>query len=115
MTSNELKFTEKENARIESEKEVLQDKLDKEVARHKEWLILGDKLNRLLYGSKSVTSEIGLGFQKYIVPEAHHYLDKNSKNNPEPVKFLKEGEMHEVPGPIRGEFMPNSKTTDFDG
>jgi saccharopine dehydrogenase-like NADP-dependent oxidoreductase len=39
MTRNELKFTEKEKAKIESEKEVLQDKLDKEVARHKEWLI----------------------------------------------------------------------------
>jgi hypothetical protein len=64
MTSNELKFTEKEKARIESEKQVLQDKFDKEVARHKEWLISGEKLASLLYSSQSVTSEIGLGFQK---------------------------------------------------
>lgn len=115
ITSNELKFTEKEKARIESEKVVLQDKLDKEVARHNEWLVLGDKLSSLLYGSKSVTSEIGLGFKKYVGPEANHYLDKKSNNYSVPVKYLKEGEMHAVPGPIRGVFMPTTKTSDFDG
>ena len=64
ITSNELKFTEKEKARIESEKDVLQDKLDKEVTRHNEWLVSGNKLSSLLYGSKYITSEIGLGFKK---------------------------------------------------
>jgi hypothetical protein len=115
MTSNELKFTETEKARVESEKEVLQDKLNKEVARHKEWLISGNKLASLLYSSQSVTSELGLGFQKYVGAEVHHNLDKKSRNNPEPVKFLKEGEMHAVPGPIRGVFMPTTSTSDFDG
>jgi hypothetical protein len=115
ITSNEIKFTEKEKARIESEKQVLQDKFDKEVARHKEWLISGDKLASLLYSSQSVTSEIGLGFQKYVGAKVHHNLDKKSKNNHEPVKFLKEGEMHAVPGPIRGVFMPITTTSDFDG
>jgi hypothetical protein len=114
ITSGELKFTEKEKARIESEKDVLQDKLDKEVARHNEWLVLGDKLSSLLYGSQSVTSEFGLGFQKYVGVEANHYSDKKSKNNSAPVKILKEGEMHAVPGPIRGVFMPTTKTSDFD-
>ena len=93
----------------------MQDKFDKEVARHKEWLILGDKLASLLYSSQSVTSEIGLGFQKYVGAEVHHSSDKKSKYNPEPVKFLKEGEMHAVPGLIRGVFMPTTTTSDFDG
>lgn len=115
ITSNELKFTKKEKARIESEKDVLQNKLDTEVTRHKEWLISGDKLANFLYGSQSVTSEFGLGFQKYVGVEANHYSDKKSKNNSAPVKFLKEGEMHAVPGPIRGVFMPTTKTSDFDG
>ena len=51
MTSNELKFSEKEKTRVDLEKQVLQDKFDKEVARHKEWLIYGDKLASLLYSS----------------------------------------------------------------
>ena len=114
-TSNELKFAEKEKARIESEKDVLKDKLDNEVALHKEWLVSGDKLASFLYRSQSVTSEYGLGFQKYVGVEANHQFDKKSKNNSAPVKFLKEGEMHAVPGPIRGVFMPTTKTSNFDG
>jgi chromosome segregation ATPase len=62
VTSNELKFCEKEKAKVELEKQELQDKLDKEVALHKEWLVSGDKLSSFLYGSQSVTSEFGLGF-----------------------------------------------------
>lgn len=113
--SNELKFSEKEKARIEFEKSVLQEKLDKEVAKHKEWLVSGDKLSRLLYSSKSVTSEIGLGFKKYVGPEANQYLDKKNHNYSVPINYLKEGEIHAVPGPIRGVFMPTTKTSDFDG
>jgi predicted nucleic acid-binding Zn-ribbon protein len=63
-TSNELKFAEKEKAMIESEKDVLKDKLDKEIALHMNWLILGDNLASHLYGSQAVNSGIGLGFKK---------------------------------------------------
>ena len=114
-TSNELKFSEKEKARIESEKDVLKEKLDKEVALHKEWLVSGDKLSSFLYGSQSVTSEHGLGFKKYVGVEANHQVDSKCKNHSAPINFLKEGEMHAVPGPIRGVFIPTTKTSDFDG
>lgn len=113
--NDELKWTKKVNAKLDLEKQELQDKLDKEVALHKEWLVSGDKLSSFLYGSQSVTSEFGLGFKKYVGVEANHHLDKKSNNNSAPVKFLNEGEMHAVPGPIRGEFMPSSPQKDFDG
>ena len=75
----------------------MKEKLDKEVALHKEWLVSGDKLSRFLYGSQSVTSEFGLGFQKYVGVEANHKFDKKSHNYSVPVNYLKEGEMHVVP------------------
>jgi hypothetical protein len=112
-TSNELKFSEKEKARIVSEKDVLKDKLDKEIALHKNWLISGDNLASHLYGSQAVNSGIGLGFKKYVGLEARN---DNGKSTPAGLaSCVKEGEMHAVPGPIRGVFMPTTKTSDFDG
>jgi hypothetical protein len=111
--SNELKFCEKEKAKIKSEKDVLKDKLDKEIALHKKWLISRDNLASHLYGSQAINSGIGLGFQKYVGLEARN---DNGKSTPAGLaSYVKEGEMHKVPGPIRGVFMPTTKTSDFDG
>ena len=66
VTSNELKFCEREKAKVELEKQELQEKFDKEVALHKNWLISGDNLASYLYGSQAVNSGIGLGFKKYV-------------------------------------------------
>jgi hypothetical protein len=113
-TSNELKFSLKEKARIESEKDVLKEKLDKEVARHKEWLMSGDKLASCLYGSQAVNSGIGLCFKKYVGLEARNDMGKSTPAGL--ANYVKEGDMHSVSGPIRGVFMPtNIKTSDFDG
>lgn len=38
---------------------MLKEKLDEEVARHKTWLMSGENLASLLYGSQSVNSGIG--------------------------------------------------------
>ena len=67
-----------------------------------------------MYGSQSVNSRIGLGFKKYVGPEAREDNRKSTKAGLE--HHVKEGKLHVVPGPIRGEFMPSdSDTSDFDG
>ena len=77
-TRIDLKRTEKEKSNVVSENEVLKEKLDEEVARHKTWLISGDNLASLLYGSQSVNSGIGLGFKKYVGLEARNDLGKST-------------------------------------
>jgi hypothetical protein len=104
---------EKEKAKIRCEKDVLKEKLDKEIDLHKKWLISGDNLASHLYGSQAINSGIGLGFKKYVGLEARN---DNGKSTPAGLaSYVKEGEMHKVPGPIRGVFMPTTKTSDFDG
>jgi hypothetical protein len=111
--NDELTWTKKVNAKLDLEKQEVQDRLDKEVGRHKEWLMSGDKLASCLYGSQAVNSGIGLGFKKYVGLEA-----RNDMGNSTPAglaTYVKKGELHAVPGPIRGEFMPSSPQKDFDG
>lgn len=114
-TRIDLKRTEKEKANIVSENQVLKEKLDEEVARHKTWLMSGDNLASLLYGSQSVNSGIGLGFKKYVGLKARNDLGKSTPAGL--ANYVKERELHAVPGPIRGEHMPTdlSITIDFDG
>jgi hypothetical protein len=75
----------------------------------------GDNLACELYGSQAVNSKIGLGFQKYVGLEARNDLGKSTPAGL--ANFVKEGNLHAVPGPIRGEHMPIdlSKPSDFDG
>jgi hypothetical protein len=94
---------------------VLKEKHDNEVARHNQWLISGDNLSSLLYGSQAVNSSIGLGFKKYVGLEARNDLGKTTSAGL--ANYVKEGKLHAVPGPIRGEHMPTdlSISVDFDG
>ena len=80
---------------------MLKEKLDEAVARHKNWLISGDNLASLLYGSQAVNSGIGLGFKKYVGLEARNDLGKSTLAGL--ANYVKEGKLHAVPGPIRGE------------
>jgi hypothetical protein len=109
----DLRRTEKEKADVVSENLVLKEKYDKEVARHNQWLISGDNLSSLLYGSQSVNSGIGLGFKKYVGLEARNDLGKSTPAGL--ANYVKEGKLHAVAGPIRGEHMPTTTTKDFDG
>ena len=74
--TNEFKHVERENTRILLENKALKDKLDGEVTRHEEWMMSGKKLSTLLYGSQSVNSSVGLGFQKYVGLEARNDTSK---------------------------------------
>ena len=114
-TRIDLKCTEKEKANVVSENQVLKEKLDEEVARHKTWLMSGDNLDSLLYGSQSINSGIGLGFKKYVGLEARNDLGKFTLAGL--ANYVKEEKLHAVSGPIRGEHMPTdlSISIDFDG
>ena len=111
----DLRRTEKEKADVVSENLMLKEKLDEEVARHKSWLISGDNLASLLYGSQSINSGIGLGFKKYVGLEVKNDLGKSTPAGL--ANYVKEDNIHAVAGPIRGEHMLTnlSKTVDFDG
>lgn len=111
----DLKRTEKEKADVVNENLVLKQKLDEEIAKHKQWLISGDNLASVLYGSQAVNSGIGLGFKKYVGLEARNDLGKTTSAGL--ANYVKEGKLHAVPGPIRGEHMPTdlSISVDFYG
>jgi hypothetical protein len=75
----------------------------------------GDNLASLLYGIQAVNSGIGLGFKKYVGLEARNDLGKSTPAGL--ANYVKEGNLHAVFGPIRGEHMPTdlSISIDFDG
>lgn len=111
--NDELTWTKKVNVKLDLEKQEMKDKLDKEIALHKNWLISRDNLASHLYGSQAVNSCIGLGFKKYVGLEARNDMGKSTPAGL--ATYVKEGKLHAVPGPIRGEFMPSSPQKDFDG
>ena len=102
-----LKRTKKEKADVVLENQRLKEKLDEELARAKTWQMSGENLASLLYGSQPTNSVIGLRFKKYVGLEAR---DDHRKTTPAGLaNFVKEGKLHAVPGPIRGEHMPTDR------
>ena len=63
-----LKFSEKENAKVNLEKQDLKNRLDSEVARHMEWQKATKHLDRLVYSCQSIKSRRGLGYGDFIGP-----------------------------------------------
>ena len=103
MTSNELKFSEKEKARVELELQELKVKFDNEVAGQKKWQQGSKHLDRIIDSCQSIKSRRALGYGKYVGPDEVDDPDDYSILDPEPplqphtpVKFVKEGEMHIV-------------------
>jgi hypothetical protein len=123
ITSNELKFCEKEKAKVDLEKQELQDKFDKEVAGRMKWQEGSKHLEKLINSSQSTRSKRALGYEHLIGPHEVYDTNESSVFDPEPplqfqnpVKYVKEGGMNTVAPPIRGTFKPTSPhyPTDLD-
>nr|GEU94704.1 ribonuclease H-like domain-containing protein [Tanacetum cinerariifolium] len=87
------------------------------IARFDKWKESSKNLAKLLYSSMSTRTKLGIGFKEYIGSDEVCDLPTPSIFNPEPdnkevkslyERFVKAGNMHEVPPPITRTFMPTS-------
>ena len=120
-TTNLLKFSEKENAKVNLEKQDLKTRLDNEVARHMEWQKATKHLDKLVDSCQSVKSRRGLGYGDFIGPNEVYEPNQQSIFDPTPeeyyqipVRYIKEGGMNVVSPPITGKFKPTYIHTDVD-
>nr|GFB34363.1 hypothetical protein [Tanacetum cinerariifolium] len=86
-----------EKAKIE--KQEWEIKFVESLARFDKWQESSKNLVKLLYSSMSTKTKLGLGFKEYIRSDEE--------------RFVKAGNMHEVPPPITGTFMPTSYQSDL--
>lgn len=103
MTSNELKFSEKEKAKVELELQELKVKFDNEVAGRMKWQQGSKHLDRIIDSCQSIKSRRALGYGGYVGPDEVYDPNDYSVLDPEPplqfqtpVKYVKKGEMHTV-------------------
>nr|GEY11454.1 hypothetical protein [Tanacetum cinerariifolium] len=91
------------------------------LARFDKWQESSKNLVKLLYSSMSTRTKLGLGFKEYIGSDEVCVLTP-SVFDPEPEnkevkslyeRFVKAGNMHEVPPTITGTFMPTSYQSDL--
>nr|GFA45829.1 hypothetical protein [Tanacetum cinerariifolium] len=116
-TTNTLKYSKTLYDRAKIEKKEREVKLVESLARFDKWKESSKNLAKLINSSMYTRTKLGLGFKEYIGSDEVFDLSTPSVFNPEPknreVKslyetFVKAGEMHEVPPPITGTFMPTS-------
>lgn len=120
ITSNELKFLEKEKAKVELELQELKVKFDDEVAGRMKWQEGSKHLEKLINSSQSTRTKRALGYGHLIWPDEVFDLSEPCVFDPEPplqfqtpIKYVKEGEMHTVSPTITGTFMPTSHHLDL--
>nr|GEV32645.1 hypothetical protein [Tanacetum cinerariifolium] len=91
------------------------------LARFDKWQESSKNLVKLLYSSMSTRTKLGLGFKEYIRSD-EVCVSTPSVFDPEPEnrevkslyeRFVKAGNMHEVPPTITGTFMPTSYQSDL--
>ncbi|GKC64212.1 ribonuclease H-like domain-containing protein, partial [Tanacetum coccineum] len=119
--SNLLAYHEKLVANAAQEKQALQAKLDNEIANTAKWLQSSKNLVKLIDSSISVKDKVGLGYGSY---ENELYIDNEPSifdSRPEdwlgkPLYswFTKEGDMHGVPPPMTGNYMPTPVHVEID-
>ncbi|GJR30741.1 ribonuclease H-like domain-containing protein [Tanacetum coccineum] len=119
--SNLLAYHEKLVANAAQEKQALQAKLDNEIANTANWLQSSKNLVKLIDSSISVKDKVGLGYGSY---ENELYIDNEPSifdSRPEdwlgkPLYswFTKEGDMHGVPPPMTGNYMPTPVHVEID-
>nr|GEW75988.1 hypothetical protein [Tanacetum cinerariifolium] len=99
------------------EKKEWEVKLIESLARFDKWKESSKNLAKLINSSMSTRTKLGLGFKEYIRSDEVFDLSTLSVFDPEPEnkevkslyeRFIKADEMHEVPPPITGTFMPTS-------
>ncbi|GKC58444.1 retrovirus-related pol polyprotein from transposon TNT 1-94 [Tanacetum coccineum] len=114
-TTNTLSYTEKLHDQAQKEKKVWEVKYEESLARFDKWKESSKNLKKLINSSMSTRTKIGLGFQDYFGVDEVFDLSTPSVMYPEPVeeevkplysRFVKAGEMHAVPPPITGTYMP---------
>nr|GEX71998.1 hypothetical protein [Tanacetum cinerariifolium] len=100
-------------------------KLEESLVRFNKWKESSKNLVKLINSSMSTKTKLGLGFKEYIGSDEVFDLSTPSVFNPEPEnrevkslyeRFVKAGEMHEVPPSITGTFIDKSsesETYDF--
>nr|GEV57382.1 ribonuclease H-like domain-containing protein [Tanacetum cinerariifolium] len=114
-------LTKDQQAKIENKEWEV--KLTESLARFDKWKESSKNLANLINSSMSTRTKIGLGFKEYIGSNEVFDLFTPSVFDPEPKnrevkslyeRFVKAGEMHEVPPSITGTFMPTSYKSDLE-
>nr|GEW63511.1 transposon Ty3-G Gag-Pol polyprotein [Tanacetum cinerariifolium] len=105
------------------EKKEWQVKLVESLDRFDKWKESSKNLVKLINSSMSTRTKLGLGFKEYNGSDEVFDLSTPSVFDPEPEnkevkslyeRFVKAGEIHEVPPPITGSFMPTSYKSDLE-
>nr|GFA16423.1 xylulose kinase-1 [Tanacetum cinerariifolium] len=121
-TTNTLKYFETLYAQAKIEKQEWEIKFVESLARFDKWEESSKNLTKLLYSSMSTRTKLGLGFKEYIISDEVCDLFTPSVFDPEPEnkevnslyeRFVKAGNMHEVPSTITETFMPTSYQYDL--
>ncbi|GJX13455.1 putative ribonuclease H-like domain-containing protein [Tanacetum coccineum] len=122
-TANTLSYTEQLHDQAQKEKKEWEVKFEATLARFDKWKESSKNLKKLINSSMSTRTKIGLGFQEYFGVDEVFDLSTPSVIYPEPVekegkplysRFVRAGEMHAVPPPITGTYMPISYKPDID-
>nr|GEW10484.1 hypothetical protein [Tanacetum cinerariifolium] len=102
------------------EKKEWEVKLVESLARFDKWKALSKNLAKLINSSMTTRTKLGLGFKEYFGLDEVFDLSTPSIFDPEPVtrevkslyeRFVKAGDMHEVPSSIIGTFTPTSSNS----
>nr|GEW58989.1 uncharacterized mitochondrial protein AtMg00810-like [Tanacetum cinerariifolium] len=116
-TTNTLKYSETLYDQAKIEKNEWEVKLVESLARFDKWKESSKNLAKLINSSMSTRTKLGLGFKEYIGSDEVFDLSTPSVFDPAPEnkevkslyeRFVKAGEIHEVPPSITGTFMPTS-------
>nr|GEV63941.1 putative ribonuclease H-like domain-containing protein [Tanacetum cinerariifolium] len=122
-TTNTLKYSEILYDQAKIEKNEWEVKLVESLARFDKWTESSKNLAKLINSSMSTRTKLGLGFKEYIGSDEVFDLSTPSVFDPEPAtievkslyeRFVKAGEMHEVPPSITGTFIPTSYKSDLE-
>nr|GEX49036.1 Gag-Pol polyprotein [Tanacetum cinerariifolium] len=98
-------------------------KLVESLARFDKWKESSKNLAKLINSSMSTRTKLGQGFKEYIgsdevfdpsTPSVFDLEPENREVKSLYERFVKAGEMHEVPPPITGTFMPTSYKSNLD-
>nr|GEV56409.1 xylulose kinase-1 [Tanacetum cinerariifolium] len=121
-TTNTLKYSETLYAQAKIKKQEWEIKCAESLARFDKWQESSKNLVKLLYSSMSTRTKLGLGFKEYIGSDEVCGLSTPSVFDPEPKnrevkslyeRFVKAGNMHEVPPTITETFIPTSYQSDL--
>ncbi|GJY96745.1 putative reverse transcriptase domain-containing protein [Tanacetum coccineum] len=122
-TTNTLSYTEKLHDQAQKEKKEWEVKFEATLARFEKWKESSKNLKNLIDSSMSTRTKVGLGFQEYFGVDEVFDLSTPSVFYSDPVekevkplysRFVKAGEMHAVPPPITGTYMPSPYQSDIE-